>query len=112
MVWYDSYVKWLNSASVAALALVAGAWISLIGVPAAHSQINGAPASVTSTNFGGHLNSTPGVPASITSLGPNGLQPRNPGFNNPGFNNPGCCTLFPVNPSRGQRNHHHRRGQF
>jgi hypothetical protein len=110
MVWYDSYVKWLNSASVAALALVAGAWISLIGVPAAHSQINGVPASVTSTNFGGHLNSAPGVPASITSLGTNGIQPRAP------FpNRPPCCMnpLFPVNPNAPVNHRHHRqRGQF
>jgi len=110
MVWYDSYVKWLNSASVAALALVAGAWISLIGVPAAHSQINGVPASVTSTNFGGHLNSAPGVPASITSLGTNGIQPRAP------FpNRPTCCMnpLFPVNPNPPvNQRHHRRRGQF
>jgi len=107
---YDSHVMRLNSATGAVLALVLGGVVFL--TPAASAQINGAPASVTSTNFGGHLNSTPGVPASITSLGPNGLQPRNPGFNNPGFSQPGCCTLFPVNPSRGQRNHHHRRGQF
>lgn len=110
MVWYDSYVKWLNSASVAALALVAGAWISLIGVPTAHSQINGVPASVTSTNFGGHLNSAPGVPASITSLGTNGIQPRAP------FpNRPPCCMnpLFPVNPNPPVNHRHHRqRGQF
>ena len=113
---YDSHVMRLNSATVAILALVMplvpGGLVFM--TPAAHGQINGTPASVTSINSGGHLNSTPGVPASITSLGPNGLQPRNPGFNNPGFNSPGCCALFPVNPnpSRGQRNHHHRRGQF
>ena len=116
MVWklgYDSHVMRLNSATVAVLTLVLGGL--LFPTPAANGQINGTPASVTSINSGGHLNSTPGVPASITSLGPNGLQPRNPGFNNPGFNQPGCCNLFPVNPnpSRGQRNHHHRRsGQF
>ncbi len=120
MVWklgYDSHVKGLNSATGAVLALVLGGLVFI--APGANGQINGTPASVTSINSGGHLNSTPGVPASITSLGPNGLQPRNPGFNNPGFNNPGfnqpgCCPLFPVspNPSRGQRNHHHRRGQF
>jgi hypothetical protein len=105
---YDSYVKRLNSATVAALALVVGGWISL--VPAANAQINGTPASVTSINFGGHLNSTPGVPASITSLGTNGIQPRNP------FpNQPPCCInpLFPVNPSPPLiQRHHHQRGQF
>jgi hypothetical protein len=109
-VGYDSNVMRLNSATGAVLTLVLGTLVFL--TPAADGQINGTPASVTSINSGGHLNSTPGVPASITSLGPNGLQPRNPGFNDPGFNQPGCCTLFPVNPSRGQRNHHHRRGQF
>jgi hypothetical protein len=105
-VGYDSHVKGLNSATVAALALVLGGLVFL--TPAANAQINGTPASVTSTNFGGHLNSTPGVPASVTSLGPNGLQPRNPVFNQPA-----CCNLFPANPnpSRGQR-HHHRSGQF
>ena len=81
MVWklgYDSHVMRLNSATVAVLALVLGGL--LFPTPAANGQINGTPASVTSTNSGGHLNSTPGVPASITSLGPNGLQPRNPRF--------------------------------
>ena len=103
---YDSHVKGLNSATVAVLTLVLGGLVFLAS--AADAQINGTPASVTSTNFGGHLNSTPGVPASITSLGPNGLQPRNPVFNQPG-----CCNLFQVNPnpSRGQRQHH-RSGQF
>ena len=115
MVWklgYDSHVMRLNSATVAVLTLVLGGL--LFPTPAANGQINGTPASVTSINSGGHFNSTPGVPASITSLGPKGLQPRNPGFNNPAFNQPGCCTLFQVNPnpSRGQRNHHHRSGQF
>ena len=106
---YDSYVKRLNSATVAALALTL---ISLIAVSAqiASAQINGTPASVSSPNFGGHPNSTPGVPASITSAGPNGIQPRNPFFNQPT-----CCInpLFPVNPRppQGQR-HRHQRGQF
>ncbi len=108
---YDSYVKRLKAATVAVLALIAGAWISLGLAPAASAQINGVPASVTSTNFGGHVNSTPGVPASITSLGPNGIQPRNP------FpNQPACCInpLFPVNPNPpvNQRHHHRQRGQF
>ena len=104
---YDLHVNRLNSATVAAVALVLGGVVFL--APAAGAQINGTPASVTSINSGGHFNSTPGVPASITSLGANGLQPRNPGFNQPG-----CCNLFQVNPNppRGQRNHHHRSGQF
>jgi len=108
---YDWYVKRLNSATVAALALVIGGLISLALVPAANAQINGTPASVTSTNFGGHLNSTPGGPASITSLGPNGIQPKNPFFNQ----HPCCINpLFPVNPNPPliPRHHQHQRGQF
>lgn len=96
---YDSYVKRLNSATVAALAL-AVAFLAAAQITTA--QINGTPASVSSPNFGGHLNSTPGVPASITSVGPNGIQPRNPFFNQ-----------FPVNPRPPQGQHHrHQRGQF
>jgi hypothetical protein len=107
-VGYDSYVKRLNSATVAALALTA--LISPVLVPAASAQINGVPASVTSTGFGGHPNSIHGAPASVTSLGPNGFQPKNP------FpNQPPCCInpLFPVNsrPPVDQRRHHPR-GQF
>jgi hypothetical protein len=107
---YDSYVRRLNSAPVAALALFVGGLVSLACPYPAKAQINGTPASVTSTNFGGHLNSTPGVPASITSLGPNGIQPKNP------FpNQPACCInpLFPSNPNApGTRRHRHQSGQF
>jgi hypothetical protein len=104
---YDSNVNRLNSATVAALAV---GLILLTLAAAASAQINGTPASVASPNFGGHPNSAPGVPASITSIGPNGIQPRNP------FpNQPQCCInpLFPVNanPPLIQR-HHHQRGQF
>jgi hypothetical protein len=103
---YDAEVIRLNSATVAALALTL---CFLTGV--ATAQINGTPASVTSTNFGGHANSTPGVPASITSLGPSGIQPRNP------FPNPPCCNnpIFPVNPrppANGGHHHRHQSGQF
>jgi len=104
---YDAKVMRLNSATVAALALT----VCLLATVAA-AQINGTPASVTSTNFGGHPNSTPGVPASITSLGPSGIQPRNP------FPNQPCCInpLFPLNPNPpvngGGRHHQHHRGQF
>lgn len=102
---YDSRVIRLNPATVAALAL------TLCFLPAlASGQINGTPSSVTSTNFGGHVNSTPGVPASITSLGPNGIQPRNPILNQP------CCiTQLPVNshpPGNGGHRYRHQRGQF
>jgi hypothetical protein len=102
---YDSYVKRLNSAPVAALALVLSGLIFVS--PAANAQINGTPASVTSINSGGHFNSSPGTPASVTSLGSNGLQPRNQ------FpNQPACCInpLFPTKPN--PPHHHHRTGQF
>ncbi len=106
---YDSYVKRLHSATVAVFTLLLGALV-LVLAPYANAQINGTPASVTSINFGGHLNSTSGVPASVTALGPNGLQPRNPFFTQPP-----CCMnpLFPVNPNPPlfQRHHHHQ-GQF
>jgi hypothetical protein len=107
-VGYDSKVKGLNSATVAAI--LVGGLIFLAPVPASHAQINGTPASVTSINSGGHLNSAPGLPASITSLGPNALQPKNP------FpNQPGCCInpLFPVNPNPPLiPRHRHQHGQF
>lgn len=107
---YDSYVKRLKSATVAALALAVGGFIFLTLASAANAQINGTPASVTSINSGGRLNSAPGSPASITSLGPNGVQPKNP-FSN----QPPCCInpLFPANPNSPLIPRHHRqRGQF
>lgn len=102
---YDSRVIRLNPATVAALAL------TLCFLPAAASaQINGTPSSVTSTNFGGHVNSTPGVPASVTSLGPAGIQPRIPIFNQR------CCiTQFAMDPNppvNGGHHHRHQRGQL
>jgi len=109
---YDSYVKRLNSAAVAALVL--GALIFLLTAGLAQiavAQINGTPSSVTSINFGGHFSSAPGVPASVTSLGPNGLQPRNQFFTQPM-----CCInpLSPVNPNPPlfQRRHHHHQNSF
>lgn len=104
---YHSGVMRLNSATVAALALTLAGVVFL--APAARAQINGTPASVSSPNFGGHVNSTPGVPASITSVGPNGIQQKT--F----FNQPTCCInpLFPLNPHPPTGQHHHRqRGQF
>lgn len=97
---YDSLMRRLISATVAAFALFA--WIA---IPAAMGQINGVPASVTSIGFGGHA--TPGVPASITSLGPRGFQSRSPFFNEPA-----CCInpLFPVNSNPPLFSHHHHRG--
>jgi hypothetical protein len=103
---YDSYVDRLNSATVAVLVLAAAVFLFTPAV----AQINGTPASVTSTNFGGRFTSTPGVPASITSLGPNGIQPGSALFP------PACCInpLFPVNPNPPlfQRHHHHRQNSF
>ncbi|MBS1851834.1 MAG: hypothetical protein JST79_13045 [Acidobacteria bacterium] len=51
------------------------------------AQTRGVPASVTSQNFGGRTMATPGVAASVTSLGPKGYQPSPP-----------CCInpLFPI----------------
>jgi hypothetical protein len=59
------------------------------------AQINGVPPSVTSFGFGGRFNPTPGVAASVTSLGPNGFGHSRPAF--------GSCCFSPffggnVNP--------------
>jgi hypothetical protein len=56
------------------------------------AQIHGVPASVTSFGFGGSDNPTPGVRASVTSLGPNGFGDSRPVFGN-------CCAnfFFPAN---------------
>ncbi len=66
------------------------------------AQIHGTPPSVTSFGFGGSNNPTPGVAASVTSLGPNG-------FGN-GFGN--CCfgPFFSSRPPLAvdaRRLHHH-----
>lgn len=45
----------------------------VVGVPALQAQIHGVPASVTSFGFGGSTSMTPGVAASVMSLGPNGF---------------------------------------
>jgi hypothetical protein len=65
-----------------------------VGLPV-QAQINGVPPSVTSFGFGGSTNPTPGVRASVTSLGPNGYSGR-PVFGN--FGN--CCNnlFMPANP--------------
>jgi hypothetical protein len=49
------------------------------------AQIHGTPPSVTSFGFGGSNSPAPGVPASVTSLGPNGYGNGFNGFGN-GFN--------------------------
>lgn len=106
---YDCSVERLNSATVAALALMFAALI-FFSTPVV-AQINGTPASVTSINSGGHFNSAPGVPASVTSLGLNGDQPRNQFLTQPA-----CCTnpLFPVNPNPAlfHGHHGHHRSSF
>jgi hypothetical protein len=103
---YDSYVRRLLSASVAAFA------ISVLLLPAtAHSQINGVPASVTSINFGGHFNLAPGPPASVTSLGPNGVQGESPFFGTvPCCVNPLISTK--PNPPLFSDHHRHHVGNF
>lgn len=50
------------------------------------AQIHGVPASVTSFGFGGSNNPTPGVAASVTSLGPNGFGHSRMAFGNCCFN--------------------------
>ena len=90
---YDLAMRRLVSASVAGLALAA----ALIAAPVCAAQIHGVPASVTSTNFGGHYRAAPGIAPSVTSLGPHGYAPQNRLFHGPG-----CCInpLFPSNPDR------------
>jgi hypothetical protein len=74
------------------------------GALPAHAQINGVPASVTSYGFGGRSTPTPGVRASVTSLGPNGYGNARGGFGN-------CCASFflPTNPNSAQFFGHERR---
>jgi hypothetical protein len=76
-------------------------WISAIAVvlsPLLSAQIHGVPPSVTS--FGPGRGPTPGVAASVTSLGPRGMIP-----NNTFFPNRPCCF------NNGFR-HRHNRGNF
>jgi hypothetical protein len=69
------------------------AFVPAVGLPAA-AQINGVPPSVTSFGFGGKANPTPGVRASVTSLGPNGFGNSQAFWGN-------CCANFfiPANPN-------------
>jgi hypothetical protein len=61
------------------------------------AQTHGVPASVSSQNFGGRSTATPGVAASVTSLGPKGYQPSPPT----------CCInpLFPISTTPQQPTH-------
>jgi hypothetical protein len=81
-------------------------WLSvLIGacLPG-QAQINGVPASVTSFGFGGNMNPTLGIRASVTSLGPNGYGNSQPIFGS-------CCAgyFLPANPHPPLFSGHHRR---
>jgi len=53
--------------------LFTGLLFLVAGTPRLQAQIHGVPASVTSFGFGGSTSMTPGVAASVTSLGPNGF---------------------------------------
>ena len=53
--------------------LFAGLLVLVVGTCQLPAQIHGVPASVTSFGFGGSRSLTPGVAASVTSLGPNGF---------------------------------------
>ena len=103
---YDCHVRRRNSATVAVIGLLLG--VVFISAPA-FPQINGTPSSVTSINFGGHLNPTPGVPPSVTSIGSKGMVPGNQFV-------PNCCInpLAPVNPNPPlfNRGHHHHTNSF
>jgi hypothetical protein len=93
------------------LVLVVGALAA--GSPAS-AQVNGVPPSVTSFGFGGRASPTPGVRASVTSLGPNGYGNYQPFWGNccanffmPGNSN---LSLFPNHPSPNHLSSgHHRR---
>ncbi|HUM04593.1 MAG TPA: hypothetical protein VLT90_03975 [Terriglobales bacterium] len=72
------------------------------------AQVHGMPASVSSFGFGGNFSSAPGVPASVTSLGPNGFAYSPALFGNCCFG--GFRTGAHVPVFRGQ--HHGNRGAF
>jgi hypothetical protein len=83
--------------SAAALSFVA---VYLFFAPEAHAQINGAPASVTSSGFGGHA--VNGTAPSVTSLGPRGYAP-----------NPQIPPTPSANGSHhGDGHHHHHDGDY
>lgn len=70
---------------------------SLVLVSTAGAQIHGVPASVSSFGFGGNFSSSPGVAASVTSLGPNGFGNSPAVFGNccfPGFHFGGHSSGF------------------
>jgi hypothetical protein len=105
---YDSFVRRLNPATVAVLALA-------LWVPAALGQANGVPASVTATGFGGSTGPR-GIPASVTSTGfgaPGRAAPMPPSVTAQGFsrNNPGFVSRpTPTHHEHHDGNHHPRGG--
>jgi hypothetical protein len=97
---YDGGMKRLNQASLKALLVFLAA--ACLSVPM-WGQVNGPPASVTSTGFGGHPGSIHGVAPSVTSLGPQGYTPGRSQF-------PQNNGLFGVNSNQninGSGHHHH-----
>jgi len=74
------------------------------------AQIQGVPPSVTSFGFGGSNNPTPGVRASVTSLGPYGYGSSAPFLGNccgSFFWQPGYWPFSPNQTLRSERHHHH-----
>ncbi len=107
---YDFSVQWLNRATGAGFALAMFA-LGLLGsmlAPTAHAQINGMPASVTSSGFGGRQ--VNGVAPSVTSLGPRGYTPAIPTccFRGTSLGQPRFTTN--PNPSLDFHHHHHNGG--
>jgi hypothetical protein len=85
-------------------ALVSFIAISLfLAVPVLQAQIRGVAPSVSSFGFGGNTTRTPGVAASVTSLGPHGFGGRPVFGGHSGFSQ-NCCFFNP-----GFRNGTHRR---
>ena len=88
--------------------LLTGLLFFVAATPPLDAQIHGVPASVTSFGFGGSTSFTPGVAASVTSLGPNGFG---------GHARFGNCCFNPFFQSGSQspvfvRGHHFHRGFF
>jgi|SRR5450432_723120 hypothetical protein len=96
---YDFFVRRLNPATVAVLALA-------LLVPAAQAQVNGAPTSVTSTGFGGS-NAPRGTPASVTATGFGAQRNRAPAAP-PSVTSPGFPRRSPGFTSHPQPSHHPR----
>src|SRR5258707_2728584 len=72
-------------ARMRSLVVVVGLVLVVVASPRLDAQIHGVPASVTSIGFGGSHSFTPGVAASVTSLGPRGFGGGHARFGN-------CCS--------------------